>query len=134
MIKEHMIDKLKRSRGNKIRKIADSIKRNVNNRSKIWEVKRRVTRRMLWKDKLKAQKERYCRGEIIKGYEEYYKQLLTTRKPDNIADTIAEERVKKEFENIMKQKNDIRREKKKFAMVKKVISTMKKGKAGDKLG
>ena len=47
MIKEHMIDKLKRSRGNKIRKIADSIKRNVNNRSKIWEVKRRVTRRML---------------------------------------------------------------------------------------
>ena len=34
----------------------------------------------------------------------------------------------------MKQKNDIRREKKTFAMVKKVISTMKKGKAGDKLG
>ena len=35
---------------------------------------------------------------------------------------------------MMKQKNDIRREKKTFAMVKKVISTMKKGKAGDKLG
>ena len=34
----------------------------------------------------------------------------------------------------MKQKIDIRREKKTFAMVKKVISTMKKGKAGDKLG
>ena len=91
-------------------------------------------KRMLWKDKLKTQKERYCSGEIIKEYEEYYKQLLTTRKPDNIADAIAEERVKKEFENIMKQKNDIRREKLTFAMVKKVISTMKKGKPGDKLG
>ena len=34
----------------------------------------------------------------------------------------------------MKQKNDIRREKLTFAMVKKVISTMKKGKPGDKLG
>ena len=43
MVKEHIIDKQKESRGNKIRKIADNIKRNVNNGSKIWEVKRRVT-------------------------------------------------------------------------------------------
>ena len=45
MIKEHIIDKQKETRGNKIRKIADSIKRNVNNGSKIWEVKRRVTKK-----------------------------------------------------------------------------------------
>ena len=71
--------------------------------------------------------------EIVKEYEEYYKQLLTTRKPENTTVTIAEERVKKEFESIMKQKND-RREKIAFTMVKKAISTMKKRKAGDKVG
>ena len=44
------------------------------------------------------------RDEIIKEYEEYYKQLLTTRKPSNMAEAIAEEWVKKEFESIIKQK------------------------------
>ena len=74
------------------------------------------------------------REEIIKEYEKYCKQLLTTRKLDNMAEEIAEERVNKEFESIMKQKNDSRREKITFAMVKKTILTMKKRKAGDKLG
>ena len=46
--------------------------------------------------------------EIIKGYEECYKQLLTARKPENTAETTVEERVKKDFESIMKQKTDIR--------------------------
>ena len=35
MIKGHIIDKLKESRGNKVRKIAVSIKRNVDNGKKI---------------------------------------------------------------------------------------------------
>ena len=61
MIKEHIIDKQKESRRDKIRKIADSIKRNVNNGSKIWEVKRRVTKRIQLTSKLKTQKERYYR-------------------------------------------------------------------------
>ena len=56
MIKEHMIDKLKRSRGSKIRKIADNIKRNVNSRSKIWEVKRRVTKKNAVKRQIKDSK------------------------------------------------------------------------------
>ena len=74
------------------------------------------------------------REEIIKQYKEYYKQLLTIRKSDNMAEEIAEERVNKEFESIMKQKNDSRREKIIFAMVKEATSTMKKRKAGDKFG
>ena len=74
------------------------------------------------------------REEIMKEYEKYCKQFLTTRKLDNMAEEIAEERVNKEFESIMKQKNDSRREKITFAMVKKTILTMKKRKAGDKLG
>ena len=61
-----------------------------------------------------------------------YKQLLTIRKSDNMAEEIPEERVNKEFE--MEQKNDSRREKIIFAMAKEAISTMKKRKAGDKIG
>ena len=56
MIKEHMIDKQKESRGNKICKIADSIKRNVNNVSKILEVKRRVTKKNTVKKQIKDSK------------------------------------------------------------------------------
>ena len=37
--------------------------------------------------------------------------ILTTRKPSNMAEETAEERVNKEFESIIKQKNDSRREK-----------------------
>ena len=93
MIKEHIIDKQKESRGNKIIKIADSIKRNVNNGSKIWEVKRRVTRKNTVKRQIKDSKGKILQDseKIIKECEEYYKQLLTTRKPENTAETIAEE-------------------------------------------
>ena len=48
---------------------------------------------------------------IIMEYEEHYKQLLTTRKPKNTAETTAEEPVKKELESKIKQKPDSRREK-----------------------
>ena len=106
-IREHIIDKLKKSRGNKVRKIADSIKRNVDNGSKIWEVKRRVTKKKAVKRQIKDSKGKILqdREEIIKEYEEYYKQLLTARKPGNMmAEEIAEGQVNKEFESIMKQK------------------------------
>ena len=33
----------------------------------------------------------------MEEYEEYYKQLLTTRKPDNMAEEIAEEQVNKDL-------------------------------------
>ena len=73
MIKEHIIDKLKESRGNKVHKIADSIKRNVDNGSKIWEVKRRVTKNNAVKRQIKDSKGKILqdREEIIKQYEEY---------------------------------------------------------------
>ena len=65
-------------------------------RSKIWEVKRRVTRKNTVKRQSKDSKGKILQDseEIVKEYEEYYKQFLTTRKPENTAETIAEERVK----------------------------------------
>ena len=108
----------------------------MNNGSRIWEVKRRVARKNTVKRQIKDSKGKILQNseEIIKEYEEYYKQLLTTRKPENTVETIAEEQVKKKFESIMKQNNDRRREKITFTMVKKAISTMEKRKAGDKVG
>ena len=41
-------------------------------------------------------------------------------------ETIAEERVKKKFESVMKRKTDSRREKVTFSMVRKAILTKKK--------
>ena len=71
MTKEHIIDKLKESRGNKVRKIAESVKRNVDNGSKIWEVKRRVTKNKAVKRQIKDSKGKILqdRKEIIKEYE-----------------------------------------------------------------
>ena len=60
----------------------------------------------LWPKKILQDSE-----EIIKEYEEYYKQLLTTRKPENTAETIAEEQVKKVFESVMKQKLTLKEKK-----------------------
>ena len=42
IIREHLIDKKKESRSNKIKKVAEDIRENVNNGGKIWEVKRRI--------------------------------------------------------------------------------------------
>ena len=88
MIKEHILDKQKESRENKICKIADSIKRNVNNGSNIWEVKRGVTKKNTHKKQIKDSRGKILQDseEIVKKNEEYYKQLLTTRKPETIAE------------------------------------------------
>ena len=59
--KKHIADKQKENGRNKIQKIANSITRNVNNRWKIWVVKRRATKRMPLKNKLKTQKNKYYR-------------------------------------------------------------------------
>ena len=74
MIKEHMIDKLTESRGNNVRKIADSVKRNVDNGSKIWEVKRRMTKKKAVKKQIKDSKGKILqdREDVMKKYEEYY--------------------------------------------------------------
>ena len=69
MVKEHIIDKQKGGRGNKIRKIAGNIKRNVNNESKIWEVKRRVTRKNTIKRQIKNSE-----GKILQDSEEVIKE------------------------------------------------------------
>ena len=44
-LKEYIVDKLKESRAAKISKVAESIKNNVDNGGKIWEVKRKLKKK-----------------------------------------------------------------------------------------
>ena len=78
IIREHIIDKKKESRSNKIKKIAEDIRENVNNGRKIWEVKGRITRKKEVKQPRKCQNNKTIQDqqEIIKGYENYYEKLL----------------------------------------------------------
>ena len=63
-------------------------------------------KRIRWKKQIKGSKGKILQDseEILKEYEQYYRQLLTTRKPENTAVTFAEDQVKKEFESVIKQK------------------------------
>ena len=45
ILKEYIVDKLKESRAAKISKVAESIKNNVDNGGKIWEVKRKLKKK-----------------------------------------------------------------------------------------
>ena len=45
LLKEHITDKLKESRGNRIKRIAESISKNIDRGKKIWEAKRKLKRK-----------------------------------------------------------------------------------------
>ena len=68
LLKEYITDKIKESRGNQIKRIAESISNNVDNGRKIWEVKRKVKRKdetphfMITSEKRKKENS----GEILK--------------------------------------------------------------------
>ena len=45
LLKEHITDKVKESRGNRIKRIAESISKNIDRGKKIWEAKRKLKRK-----------------------------------------------------------------------------------------
>ena len=45
LLKEHITDKLKESRGNRIKRIAESISKSIDRGKKIWEAKRKLKRK-----------------------------------------------------------------------------------------
>ena len=85
LLKEHITDKIKESRGNQIKQIAESISNNIDNGREIWEVKRKVKR----KDEarhfaINSEGRKIENGEeILKEYQKYYERLLETRPPEN---------------------------------------------------
>ena len=85
-MKEHITDKIKESRGNQIKQIAESISNNIDNGREIWEVKRKMKR----KDEashfiINSEGRKIENGEeILKEYQKYYERLLETRPPENL--------------------------------------------------
>ena len=88
LLKEHITDKIKESRGNQIKQIAESISNNIDNGREIWEVKRKMKR----KDEaphfiINSEGRKIENGEeILKEYQKYYERLLETRPPENLQD------------------------------------------------
>ena len=92
-MKEHITEKYKEGRSKRINCIAQEIRENVDNGGKIWEVKRRLEKKVqtpysiLNAEWIILQN----RLDIQEEYKKYYKKLLKTREPENESERIIEE-------------------------------------------
>ena len=133
ILKEHIIDKLKESRAAKISKVAESIKNNVDNGGKIWEVKRKLIKNEQNPHQIlnsQGQKLENVDG-ILKEYARYYKELLKVRPADNMEEEEMEQIVDRKFQEIIAE-GKIYREIITKTGIRKAIKGMKNKKAGAK--
>ena len=133
-LKEHITEKYKEVRRKRINRIAQEIRENVNNGGKIWEVKRRLEKKVHMPysitnvEGIKLQN----RLDIQEEYKKY-KKLLKTREPDNESERIIEEEeVNKKFQELIRKTNQI--ESITDEMAKKAIAKLKNKRASDRLG
>ena len=134
ILKEHITEKYKEGRSKRINRIAQQIRENVNNGGKIWEVKRRLEKKVQTPYSI-ANTEGIKldnRSDIQEEYTKYYKKLLKTREPDNESERIIEEEVNKNFQEIIRKTNQT--ESITNEMVKKAIAKLKNKRASDRLG
>ena len=130
-LKEHITEKYKEGRSKRINRIAQEIRENVDNGGKIWEVKRRLEKKVQTPysitnaEGIKLQN----RLDIQEEYKKYYKKLLKTREPDNESERIIEEEVNKKFQELIRKTNQI--ESITDEMVKKAIAKLKNKRAID---
>ena len=133
-LEEHITEKYKEVRSKRINHIAQEIRENVDNGDKIWEVKRRLEKKVQTPysitnaEGIKLQN----KLDIQEEYKKYYKKLLKTRVPDNESERIIEEEVNKKFQELIRKTNQI--ESITDQMVKKAIAKLKNKKASDRLG
>ena len=107
ILKEHITEKYKEGRSKRINRIAQQIRENVNNGGKIWEVKRRLEKKVQTRYFITNTKgiKLDNRSDIQEEYTKYYKTLLKTREPDNESERIIEEEVNKNFQEIIRKTN-----------------------------
>ena len=133
-MKEHKTDKKKESRGNQIKRIAESIINNVDNGRKIWEVKRKVKRKDQTPHFIINTEGRKIENkeEILKEYQKYYKSLLQTRPPENLQQEKIEQDVNIKFKKIVDDEHNVERKTITQLDVKKAVLKMKNKKSGDR--
>ena len=100
-LKEHITEKYKEVRSKRINRIAQEIRENVDNGGKIWEVERRLEKKVQTPysitnaEGIKLQN----RFDVQEEYKKYYKKLLKNREPDNESERIIEEEVNKKYKS-----------------------------------
>ena len=133
-MKEHITEKYKQVRSKRINRIAQEIRENVDNGGKIWEVKRRLEKKVQTpysianSEGIKLQN----RLDIQEKCKKYYKKLIKTREPNSESERIIEEEVNKKFQELIRKTNQI--ESITDEMVKKTIAKLKNKRASDRLG
>ena len=133
-MKEHITEKYKQVRSKRINRIAQEIRENVGNGGKIWEVKRRLEKKVQTpysianSEGIKLQN----RLDIQEKCKKYYKKLIKTREPNSESERIIEEEVNKKFQELIRKTNQI--ESITDEMVKKAIAKLKNKRASDRLG
>ena len=102
LLKKHIKDKIKESRGNQIKRIAESISNNIDNHKKIWEVKPKVKRKHETPYFIiNSEGEKIESSEkILKEYQKYYESLLQTRSPENLQEEKIEQDVNRNFNKL----------------------------------
>ena len=125
-LKEPIAEKYREGRTKRINCIAQEIRENFDNGGKIWEVKRRLEKKVQTPYSITNTKgiKLDHRLDIKEEYTKYYKKLLKTREPDNESEKIIEEKVNKKFQEIMRKTNQI--ESITDKIVKKAIAKLKK--------
>ena len=123
-LKEHIAEKYREGRTKRINGIAQEIRENFDNGGKIWEVKRRLEKKVQTPYSITNTKgiKLDHRLDIKEEYTKYYKKLLKTREPDNENEKIIEEKVNKKFQEIVRKTNQSITDK----IVKKAIAKLKK--------
>ena len=117
----------------RINHIAQEIRENVDNGSKIWELKRKLEKKVQTPYFITNTKgiKLGNRSDIQEEYTKY-KKLLKTREPDNESERITEEEVNEKFQVITRKTNQIEIITDK--MVKKATAKLKNKRASDRLG
>ena len=99
IIKEHILNRNKKIRDIKVKKIAEQIRSNINNGIKIWEVKRRIKKKKRKRIQIKHQTKNEegetlkQPNEIKKEYTKYYRALLKIKQKRNIRRTISRNKI-----------------------------------------
>ena len=133
-LKEHITEKYKEGRSKRKNHIAQEIKENVDIGGKIWEVKRRLEKKVQTPYSITNAEGVKLENklDIQEEYKKYYKKLLKFREPDNESERIIEEEVNKKFQELIRKTNQI--ESITDEMVKKTTAKLKNKRANDRLG
>ena len=103
LLQEHITEKIKEDKGNRIKRIAESISNNIVNGRKIWEVKWKVKRKHETTHFIINSEERKIENkeELLKECQKYYESLLPIRLRQNLQEDMIEQEINRKFQKII---------------------------------